>query len=85
MLDFSSVDSRKFKYDFKSLDGIIFGIKTLLDDKRRICKIIETKCREMKRDDFRFYQAFYEPRTGTIEHVELSLLKFGAGKSPANK
>jgi len=77
MLDFSSKESRKFKYKFTSLDGIIFGIKTNIDEKRRICKIIETKCREPKRDDFRFYQAYYDPRTDTIAHTELDWLKFG--------
>jgi Protein of unknown function (DUF2971) len=32
MLDFSSEQSRKLKYDFASLDGIILGINTSLDD-----------------------------------------------------
>jgi hypothetical protein len=76
MLDFSPKESRKLKYDFAALDGIIFGIKTSLDDQRRICKIVEAKCRATKRDDFLFYQAFYEPQSGTIEHTELGLLKF---------
>lgn len=75
-LDFSDEKARKLKYDFSVLDGIIFGIKTSLDDKRRIRKIVEAKCRATKRDGFRFYQAFYEPQSGMIEHTELGLLKF---------
>jgi hypothetical protein len=38
--DFSSDNSRMLKYDFKDLDGIIFGIKTPSDAKLEIFKIM---------------------------------------------
>lgn len=74
--DFTTDDSRTLKYDFNDLEGIIFGIKTPSDAKLEIFKIIEEKCRSNGRTDFKFYQAFYARATGTIEHAELSLLKF---------
>jgi Protein of unknown function (DUF2971) len=76
LLDFSDVKSRSAKYDFDDLDGIIFGIKTPSQRKLDIFKIIEEKCRESKRTDFKFYQAFYSRDIGTIEHAEMSFLKF---------
>jgi hypothetical protein len=74
--DFTSDESRTLKYDFKDLEGIIFGIKTPSDAKLEIFKILEDKCRSTGRTDFKFYQAFYARATGTIEHAELNLLKF---------
>jgi hypothetical protein len=76
MLDFSDSAVRKIKYDFADLHGIVFGINTPNGKKREICKIIEEKCREHRRTDFKFYQAYYARQTGTIEHAELRLLKF---------
>ena len=76
ILDFSKPAQRKAKYSFNSLDGIIFGINTLLEIKQKIVQIIEAKCREHGRQDFKFYQAYYDRQKGTIEHAELGLLKF---------
>ena len=76
--DFSPPDARKATYRFHDLDGIIFGIRTPLKTKLEIASIIEEKCRAAKRTDFRFYQAYYSRRTGTIEHHELGLLKFNS-------
>jgi hypothetical protein len=63
-------------YDFSDLDGIVFGIRTPLREKKKICKIIEDKCASIGRGDFKFYQAYYSPTTGQVEHAEMSLLKF---------
>lgn len=46
-------------YDFSSLNGIIFGIKTPLKDKLKIIDIIKDKCKKENRDNFNFYQAYY--------------------------
>jgi hypothetical protein len=75
-LDFSHEAERKTTYDFNDLEAIIFGIKTELKDKLEICKVIEQKCRESRRQDFKFYQAFYSPSKGEIDNVEMQLLKF---------
>jgi len=76
LLDLQSRDSRKLKYAFNDLDGIIFGIKTSMEDKLKIIKIIESKCRKENRKDFKFYQAYYSKQKGIIDHSEMTLLKF---------
>jgi hypothetical protein len=75
-LDFSDPQLRKAKYEFDSLEAIIFGMKTPSKDKLAIAKVIEEKCRGFGRTDFKFYEARYSARTGTIEPTELGLLKF---------
>ncbi len=74
--DFVEPKSRVTHYDFNNLEGIIFGIKTPIDKKIAICKIIEDKCRAANRTDFKFYQAYYAQEKGFIEHREMTLLKF---------
>jgi hypothetical protein len=74
--DFSEPTSRVTQYEFNDLEGIVFGIKTPTDKKIAVCKIIEDKCRALKRTDFKFYQAYYAQEKGFIEHREMSLLKF---------
>ncbi|MCM2379585.1 DUF2971 domain-containing protein [Pseudomonas marginalis] len=74
--DYINPTERSLKYEFSSLEGIIFGIKTSMNDKLEIIKIIEKKCIEEKRSNFKFYQAFYSPSSKLIEHSEMSLLKF---------
>lgn len=69
-------EKRKLTYEFLSLSGIIFGIKTSLDDKVRIMKIIEKKCAEHGRDDFEFYQAFYDPESKRISRTKLGLVRY---------
>lgn len=75
-LDFRDPAMRKLTYHFSDLSGVIFGIKTPMEAKLRICRIIEEKCRRENRTDFKFYQAFYSRSTGTIEHAEIGLLKY---------
>lgn len=74
--DYKSKESRKLKYDFNDLEGIIFGIKTLKSDKLKIMKIIEEKCLKYNRRDFSFYQAYYDSNKGEIDYYKLDLLKF---------
>ncbi|MEN3978257.1 DUF2971 domain-containing protein [Acinetobacter sp. CWB-B33] len=74
--DFTDKKLRTLYYDFESLVGLIFGISTKDEDKLKIMNIIEKKCRESKRSDFNFYQAYYSPRDKCIKHLPLSLLKF---------
>jgi hypothetical protein len=75
-MDFQRDEDRTVTYDFEYLDGIIFGLKTPSDTKLELFKIVEEKCRAHNRTDFKFYQAYYARATGTIEHAELSFLKF---------
>ena len=64
---------RKLTYNFNSLKGIIFGIKTSDEDRLRIIKIIERKCRESNRTDFKFFQAYYSAKHGDIRKSEIQL------------
>ncbi len=73
---FSDPKDRSLNYEFSSLKGIIFGIKTTREDKLKVIKIIEKKCRETDRDDFKFYQAHYSPEEKCITYSEMSLLGF---------
>lgn len=59
-------DERTLTYDFNSLKGIIFGMRTSFETKMKVIEIIEDKCNEHKRIDFKFFQAFY-----SAEHDEI--------------
>ncbi|AKN34262.1 hypothetical protein Ccar_25895 (plasmid) [Clostridium carboxidivorans P7] len=74
--DYSKKESRKIKYNFDDLEGIIFGIKTPNSDKVKIMEIIEKKCRVSGRKNFNFYQAEYCRKSGQIQPVKLNLLEF---------
>jgi hypothetical protein len=68
-------EQRKLRYDFNDLEGIIFGYKTSIDDKIKIIKIVERKCEDLKRNDFNFYQAEPDERTGKMRISKLDLLR----------
>jgi hypothetical protein len=76
MNEFEAHDKRKIKYKFSDLEGIIFGVATSLEDKRRIANIIEQVCKAHGRKEFEFSQAYYSARSGRIEVHPLTLLKF---------
>lgn len=63
---------RKLKYNFSSLKGLIFGIKTSTEDKLKIVEIIKQKCIENNRNDFEFYQAYYSTKDKNIQHREIT-------------
>ena len=72
----SKLDEQKNRtrtYNFNSLKGIIFGIKTSDDDRLRIIEIIERKCKQNNRTDFKFFQAYYSPEDGDIRKYEIKL------------
>ncbi|KAA0070788.1 DUF2971 domain-containing protein [Rhodanobacter sp. T12-5] len=73
--DYEEPALRVANYDFSDLEGIIFGMNTKEDDKLSIMRIIEEKCREHQRNDFKFYQAYYAAEKACIEVAELGLLK----------
>jgi hypothetical protein len=52
--------NRCIKYDFNSLEGIIFGINTSPQDKMKIVAVVEKLCEKYCRGDFSFYQARYD-------------------------
>ena len=62
---------RTLTYDFSSLKGIIFGIRTSDEDKVKTLEVIERKCREHGRTEFKFYQAYYSSEHGDIRKYEM--------------
>lgn len=80
-----SLDDRRrsLTYDFDSLKGVIFGIRTTDENKMKVIEIIQEKCRETNRNDFEFYQAYYDPQQGDIRRFELrlNLIVKGEGSS----
>ena len=74
--DCSEKKTRKFKYEFSSLDGLVFGINTPQAKKIEIIKIIKQKCYAHRRTEFNFYQAEFCHNTQSIKHMPLSLIKF---------
>jgi hypothetical protein len=75
MHSLESPEDRKLRYDFETLEGIVFGFRTATDEKVRIMKIVEKKCLETRRKDFKFFQAEYDARKGQMRIDELNLLK----------
>jgi hypothetical protein len=73
---FSDAKDRKLTYRFSDLEGIVFGIRTRLEDKEQIINIIRAKCNEHGRKAFTFSQATYAPYSGRIEILPLDLLRF---------
>ena len=71
--------ARTCNYEFGSLQGIIFGIRMPDEDKYKIIEVIERKCREHNRTDFRFCQAYYSPQPGEIHCRELKIAFAGVG------
>lgn len=63
----------KLIYDFNSLKGIIFGIQASDENILKVVKIIQEKCEEHERTDFKFYKAEYSPKTGDIRKNEILL------------
>ena len=62
---------RTVRYEFESLDEVIFGIRTPDSQKMDIIETIKNKCVERGRDRFRFSQAYYSRKTDSIESYEL--------------
>lgn len=77
MNDLSCPSSRKLHYNFESLDGIIFGINTSMDNKLKLIKRVESLCEEHKRESFNFYQATYDSSTHSINYYRLNNLDVG--------
>ncbi|MDE0688955.1 MAG: DUF2971 domain-containing protein [Candidatus Poribacteria bacterium] len=66
---------RKLTYNFDSLKGIIFGMRTSTEDKIKIIEIIKEKkkCPENNQADFKFFEAYYSSKDGGIRVREIQL------------
>lgn len=65
----------KFRYNFRDLDAIIFGMKTPYSEMAEIIRIIANKCKEYRRSDFKFYISVYNSRSKKIEIEELKIVE----------
>ena len=70
---FDEEKDRALTYDFNSLKGIIFGINTANVHRLRVIEIIQRKCKENNRTDFKFFQAYYSQETGDIRKYEIQV------------
>ena len=71
---FKEGENRALRYDFNSLKGIIFGIKTSDEDKQEIISIIRRKCEDHGRTGFKFFEAYYSPEDDKIHKRERRFL-----------
>lgn len=74
IVDLSPKENRVLNYNFKSLKGIIFGMKTTDHNKKRIFEIVRKKCMENNVNDFKFYQSYYCHVDNCIKKVEMVFL-----------
>ncbi len=74
--DLSEKEWRVLTYNFSSLKGIIFGIRTPDTAKLEIIETIAKKCRKNNQTDFKFFQAYYCQETGHISRRELDHTRF---------
>ena len=71
LLDDLAPEDRMATYEFSSLVGIIFGIRTPDSAKIEVIDVIRQKCGEHGRERFQFSQAYYSRQTDQIENYEL--------------
>lgn len=71
--EYDDISSRKLKYDFQCLKGIIFGMRTTPQDKLKIISVIQKLCNEHNRKDFEFYQAETSLDSSEIEALPLQM------------
>ena len=78
--DISQIEHRKAFYSFESLAGVIFGMKTSVEDKIKIVDIIRSKCIDTKRREFQFYQMTFlrDSRTFAPAPIDISVLPINA-------
>ena len=72
---FNEKGDRALTYNFDSLKGIIFGIRTPTEDKVKIIEIMEEKkkCSENNQTDFKYFQAYYSANDSKIHKREIQL------------
>jgi hypothetical protein len=77
--DMSAREKRKLKYRFQDLAGIVFGVRTEIEDKLKVMRIIDEKCAREKRSDFKFFDIRYLHAESRFQLFPLDLLKLNYG------
>lgn len=57
--DYSPIEHRKLRYNFNSLDSVIFGVNMPLTHKLELIEMITKLCEKYARPEFIFHQAYY--------------------------
>ncbi|MCY3615251.1 MAG: DUF2971 domain-containing protein [Bacteroidetes bacterium] len=70
LLDDLDNNDRKSTYDFSSLIGIVFGVRTRDSEKIKVIDTIRRKCAKYGRKTFEFYQAYFDEK-GNIGKCEI--------------
>lgn len=65
--------NRKIQYSINNLEGVIFGIRTPLEQKAQILDILAKHAKKAKAQ-INVYQARYDKQTNTIKHAKLKAL-----------
>ena len=73
--EFNKKNDRILTYDFNSLKGIIFGMRTPIEDKLKIFDLIEKKkkCDGNNQTDFKYFEAYYSAEDGKIHKRRIQL------------
>lgn len=64
---------RKFKYNFQSLNGLIFGLRTSIELRHKIINIIVNKCKKDGRKKFNFYEMQINSKNGKLKKSQLDI------------
>ena len=62
-----------YKYNFNSLNGIIFGTNTPFEEKISIINIIKNKCIKENRKNFNFYEMQIDETSGKLIQIPLKI------------
>ena len=71
--EFNKGSDQTLTYHFNSLKGVIFGIRTSDENRKKIIEIIERKCVKYNRTDFKFFQADYSSENRNIRKYPIQL------------
>ncbi|MGE1174803.1 hypothetical protein [Pseudomonas sp. BW7P1] len=75
--DLDNSERRKLRYDFNSLEGVIFGINTPMESKLKIIRNLQKLCEKHKRKEFSLYQARYNEHSRDIVYDKLETINIG--------
>ncbi|WP_407364721.1 DUF2971 domain-containing protein (plasmid) [Pseudomonas luteola] len=74
-------EERSLQYDFKDLQGIIFGIRTPSEKKYQIIEILIELCEKYSRQEFDIYQAYYDKACDCIRYNTIAKIKLNNGEA----
>ncbi len=61
------------KYDFKMINGLIFGTKTPFEYKMQIINILKKKCIENDRKSFNLYESYIDYKNNKVKIQKIDI------------